>query len=69
MENKRLGVKWKAGIDKLKGYLRVARSKDLFNENIPEYGMVGVGRDVKFYKRQLTSKLPMCNLIYGTFSR
>ena len=52
MENKRFGGNWGEGIDKLKGYICVARSKDLFNEKIREYGMVGVGRNVKFYNRQ-----------------
>ena len=40
MENKRFGGNWGEGIDKLKGYICVARSKDLFNEKIREYGMV-----------------------------
>ena len=52
MENKRLGEHWNEGIDKLKGYLCIKQSKDLFNKKIPKYGMVGVGREVKFYKRQ-----------------
>ena len=52
MENKRLGGNWKEGINKLKSYIYIRRSKDLFNKKIHEYRMVGVGRDVKFYNRQ-----------------
>jgi hypothetical protein len=56
MENKR-GVsptapgEWYEGLADLKRYLGAARSKDLFSTNIPEFGMVGVGKYVKFYKR------------------
>lgn len=55
MENKR-GVsptapgEWNEGLADLKS-LGAARSKDLFSTNIPEFGMVGVGKYVKFYKR------------------
>ena len=38
MENKRLSGNWKEGINKLKGYICVGQSKDLFNEKSVNMG-------------------------------